>query len=88
MGGFVTKEPPTSENGDPKVHIVTKRRLSGRPAAGSFSAGPNTMQKMRTRSDFCLLKIFEEETVVKRFGFWAEGCNEEEAVKFLSFIRR
>ena len=55
MGGFIAKEAPVEKDGKPKVHLVTKRRLSGKPAVGSFSSGNYTMQKMRTRSDFCLL---------------------------------
>jgi hypothetical protein len=89
MGGFVstTKDFPTTDNGSPKVHVVSKRRLSGRPAYGAFSAGVNTMNKMRTRSDFCLLKIFETEVVVTAFGLWARDEGASDAVKYLNFIR-
>ena len=86
MGGFVAKEAPVEKDGNPKVHIVTKRKLSGKPAIGSFSAGQNTMQKMRTRSDFCLFKIFEEEVVSTAFGLWAHDEKAEDAVTFLNFI--
>ena len=87
MGGFVTKEAPVEKDGKPKVHLVTKRRLSGRPAVGSFSAGKNTMQKLRTRSDFCLLKIFEENIVYKAFVLWAGDERAEDAVLYLNFIK-
>jgi len=81
-----TLEPTVDENGKPRVHVPTGRTLSGRPRVGSFSAGPNTMTKLRTRSDFCLVKIFEEKVVLKAFQLWCkdEGCTEASA--FLAFI--
>jgi len=88
MGGFVsrTNEPPVDEKGEPRVHIPTGRRLSGRPQVGAFSAGPTTMTKLRTRSDFCLVKIFEEKIVFKAFELWCidEKCTV--ASVYLSFI--
>ncbi|GMH49721.1 hypothetical protein TL16_g00591 [Triparma laevis f. inornata] len=88
MGGFVstTKEPPVTETGSPKVHVVNRRRFSGRPAHGAFSAGTSTMNKIRTRSDFCLLKIFESKAVIASFGLWAQDEGASDAVKYLNFI--
>mmetsp|Transcript_21233 Transcript_21233/g.42385 ORF Transcript_21233/g.42385 Transcript_21233/m.42385 type:complete len:530 (+) Transcript_21233:148-1737(+) len=87
MGGFIAKEAPVEKDGKPKVHLVTKRRLSGKPAVGSFSSGNFTMQKMRTRSDFCLLKIFEEDVVYTAFCLWATDEKADDAVTYLNFIK-
>ena len=88
MGGFVSRaaEAPVDEKGYPRVHVPTGRRLSGRPRVGSFSAGPKTLTKLRTRSDFCLVKIFEEKIVLKAFQLWCKDEKCAEASTFLSFI--
>lgn len=86
MGGFVSHATPVDENGDPRVHVPTGRRLSGRPRVGSFSAGPKTLTKLRTRSDFCLVKIFEEKIVLTAFQLWCKDEKCTEASTFLSFI--
>jgi hypothetical protein len=88
MGGaFSSQGPPVDKMGKPLTHIPTKRRLSGQAAVGAFSPSPATMSKMRTRSDFCLLKIFEEKQVLRAFELW---CNEEDstkvAIRYLKFV--
>ncbi|GMI21651.1 hypothetical protein TeGR_g4448 [Tetraparma gracilis] len=67
--------------GVPAVH-VSKLNMSGKPVKGGFSSGPKTMEKIRTRSDFCLLKIVEQDIVRKAFSQWAKA----EAATYLDFV--
>ncbi len=87
MGGILSSgNAPIADNEGPDVHVPRKRKMSGKPAVGSFSAGATTMNKMRTRSDFCLLKIFQEEVVKRAFDIWTtdEMCNDGSL--YLKFI--
>jgi len=75
MGGGQSNE--LNALGEASPH---RAKLSfGKPAKGGFSAGPKTMEKIRTRSDFCLLKIVEQEVIRTAFGLWAK----EEAAVYL-----
>ena len=85
MGGGGSKSGPVNELGIPVVH-VPKKDLFGKVVKGGFSAGPRTMEKIRTRSDFCLLKIVEEVEVRKAFALWAHAENVKEGAVFLDFV--
>jgi hypothetical protein len=65
MGGGLSSE--LSVTGEATPHRA-KLSWGGKPVKGGFSAGPRTMEKIRTRSDFCLLKIVEQEVVRKVSG--------------------
>jgi len=44
------------------------------------------MEKIRTRSDFCLLKIVEEDLVQKAFSEWARSAHLKEGGVYLEFV--
>ncbi|GMH82151.1 hypothetical protein TrVE_jg12996 [Triparma verrucosa] len=83
MGGGGSKPSPLDLQ--PAVH-VPKKGWTGKVVKGGFSAGPRTMEKIRTRSDFCLLKIVEQETVRKAFALWAHAENVKEGATYLDFV--
>ncbi|GMH48749.1 hypothetical protein TrRE_jg8234 [Triparma retinervis] len=82
MGGGHSSSKATTEV---PVHYP-KTSWSGKVVKGGFSAGPRTMEKIRTRSDFCLLKIVEEDIVQKAFSQWARSENVKEGGVYLEFV--
>ena len=95
MGGGNTKpkkNTATDENNEliVAVHKVRKTSITGQPKKGAFNSGKVTMSKLRTRSDFCLVRIFEEEIVRTAFEKW---CSTEinlsaDGITYLTFIQR
>mmetsp|Transcript_10150 Transcript_10150/g.20200 ORF Transcript_10150/g.20200 Transcript_10150/m.20200 type:complete len:583 (+) Transcript_10150:70-1818(+) len=85
MGGGGSKSAPVNALGVPVVHVA-KKDMFGKVVRGGFSAGPKTMEKIRTRSDFCLLKIVEQVEVRKAFALWAHAENVKEGAVYLDFV--
>jgi len=54
------------------IHTPSRNSITKTIKKGGFSAGPKTMDKIRTRSDFSLLKLIEEETVRAEFLSWTK----------------
>jgi len=90
MGGILAKPPIQLDKttGEPLTHVPTARKFSGSVAIGGFSPQHDTMMKLRTRSDFCLLKIFEEQVVIRAFELWCcEDPSTQAGYRYLLFIQ-
>ena len=68
------------------VHHPKRNKLTRHIVKGGFNAGPKTMDKIRTRSDFSLLKLLEEENTRNAFKLWTMDNNYTEASYHLDFV--